>query len=124
MDAEYPEGTERPATVDVELWEQATGVKKNYVKGLGTKKRYSTAETCSSSSYSSQSSQTSRVLPHSPADCLRVVSQDAELLADFDWMLSQLTPEQKMAAAARRAAAAPQPQDDSEVFFKYISFVL
>ena len=111
--------------MDVELWEQAAKVKKNYVKGLGTKRKYSSAETCSSSSFASQPSQTSRQMPHTPADCLRVISQDVGLLAEFDVLLSRLTPEQRAAAAARIAEApqpasespASHPRDNPEVFF-------
>ena len=67
-------------------------------------------------------------MPHTPVDCLRALSQDVGLLAELDAYLSRLTPEQRVAAAARiaEAPAAPQPasespashpQDNPEVFF-------
>eukprot|EP00268_Persea_americana_P058178 TRINITY_DN7017_c0_g1_i4.p1 TRINITY_DN7017_c0_g1~~TRINITY_DN7017_c0_g1_i4.p1 ORF type:complete len:134 (+),score=10.61 TRINITY_DN7017_c0_g1_i4:710-1111(+) len=49
MDEHYPEGTSRPS-IDQELWERASVVKKNYVKGQGQRRRPTISGTGSSSS--------------------------------------------------------------------------
>lgn len=112
MDERYPSGTSRPS-IDMELWERVSGVSKNYVKGHGTKRKFST-----SSSSCSQSSQTSPQPPqHSAADCLRAVMSDPDLLAQFSVQLSRLTAEQLAAAATqvdREASAQPAAAEESD----------
>ncbi|XP_074356135.1 uncharacterized protein LOC141695819 [Apium graveolens] len=62
-DEHYPEGTERPY-FDQDIWEMASEVKKNYVKGQGQRRR----PPISGSSFSTQSSQSSsQPVIHTPA---------------------------------------------------------
>ncbi|KAK1369885.1 hypothetical protein POM88_005397 [Heracleum sosnowskyi] len=108
LDERYPEGTPRPI-IDQELWERASIVKKNYVKGQGQKRRPS----ISGFSCSTQSSQSSsQPFVHTPADCVRAICQNRELLLELGGHLGAMDPEDLARAVA--AAAASQQQDGDE----------
>ncbi|KAJ8618009.1 hypothetical protein MRB53_014195 [Persea americana] len=77
MDERYPEGTPLPL-IDQELWERASVVKKNYVKGQGQRGRPTISGTGSSGSQSTQSS--CQPMPHTATDCVRVICRDRDLL--------------------------------------------
>ncbi|KAK1398132.1 hypothetical protein POM88_007995 [Heracleum sosnowskyi] len=108
LDERYPEGTPRPI-IDQELWERASIVKKNYVKGQGQKWRPS-INGFSGSTQSSQSSSQPSV--HTPADCVRAICQNRELLLELGGHLGAMDPEDLVRAVA--AAAVSQQQDGDE----------
>ena len=105
MDERYPVGTPRPH-IDQELWERASTVKKNYVKGQGRRRRPSI---CGSGS--TQSSQFStQPYAHTPADCVRAICRDRELLLTLGGHLGAMNPEELARAVAAAAAAQEQEQ--------------
>ncbi|KAK1399713.1 hypothetical protein POM88_009576 [Heracleum sosnowskyi] len=108
LDERYPEGIPRPI-IDQELWERASIVKKNYVKGQGQKRRPS----ISGFSCSTQSSQSStQPFVHTLADCVRAICQNRELLLELGGHLGAMDPEDLARAVA--AAAASHQQDGDE----------
>ncbi|KAK1376234.1 hypothetical protein POM88_032427 [Heracleum sosnowskyi] len=108
FDERYPEGTDRP-NIDLELWERASIVKKNYVKGRGQRRRRS----ISGSSGNTQCSQSSRQTSvHTLADCVRAICQNRELLLELGGHLGAMDPEDLARAVA--AAATSQQQDGDE----------
>ncbi|KAK1375169.1 hypothetical protein POM88_031362 [Heracleum sosnowskyi] len=107
----YPEGTERP-DFDQELWERASVVRKNYIKGQGQKRRPSFSGSFNGSG-STQSSQSSTHPPtHTPADCVRAICADPELLRILGGHLGALDPD--VLARAVAEATASQRADDSQ----------
>ncbi|KAK1369395.1 hypothetical protein POM88_035487 [Heracleum sosnowskyi] len=107
----YPEGTERP-DFDQELWERASVVRKNYIKGQGQKRRPSFSGSFNGSG-STQSSQSSTHPPtHTPADCVRAICADPELLHILGGHLGALDPD--VLARAVAEATASQRADDSQ----------
>nr|XP_017239902.1 PREDICTED: uncharacterized protein LOC108212693 [Daucus carota subsp. sativus] len=105
----YPEGTQ-PPHIDQELWERASIVKKNYVKGQGQRRRPSIfGSTCST-----QSSQSPSHPPvHTPADCVRAICQDRALLRVLGGHLGLMDPDELAHAVAE--AAASQQSDGRQV---------
>ncbi|XP_063942448.1 uncharacterized protein LOC108192659 [Daucus carota subsp. sativus] len=97
----YPEGTQ-PPHIDQELWERASIVKKNYVKGQGQRRRPSIfGSTCST-----QSSQSPSHPPvHTPADCVRAICQDRALLRVLGGHLGLMDPDELAHAVAEAAAS-------------------
>ncbi|KAJ8648242.1 hypothetical protein MRB53_001265 [Persea americana] len=77
MDERYPNGTSQPP-IDQELWERASVVKKNYVKGQGQRRRPTISGKGSSGSQSAQSSY--QPMPHTTVDCVRAIYRDRDLL--------------------------------------------
>ena len=110
MNERYPEGTPRPS-IDQELWERASVVKKNYIKGQGQRRRPSFSGSGCSSTQSTQSS--SHPAVHTPADCVRAICQDRDLLKILGGHLGGLSAEELAEAVA--AAAASQHGDGDEV---------
>ncbi|KAJ8618956.1 hypothetical protein MRB53_015142 [Persea americana] len=106
MDKRYPEGTSRPP-IDQELWERASVVKKNYVKGQGQRQRPTISGTGSSGSQSTQSS--CQPMPHTVADCVRAICRDRDLLRTLRVQLQSLDPDELADAVA---TAAQQETDD------------
>ncbi|KAK1383434.1 hypothetical protein POM88_021169 [Heracleum sosnowskyi] len=105
----YPEGTERP-DFDQELWEMASVVRKNYIKGQGQKRRPSFSGSFNGSG-STQSSQSSTHPPtHTPADCVRAICADPELLRILGGHLGALDPD-VLARAVAEAAASHRAND-------------
>ncbi|KAK1394008.1 hypothetical protein POM88_013064 [Heracleum sosnowskyi] len=112
MDARYPEGTERP-DFDQELWERASIVKKNYIKGQGQKRRPSFSGSFSGSG-STQSSQSSSHPPtHTPAHCVKAICANHELLRILGGHLGVLDPDDLARAVAEVAA---QRATDNQVY--------
>lgn len=109
MDERYPEGIPRPL-IDQELWERASVVKKNYVKGQGQRRRPTISGTGSSSSQSTQTS--CHPMPHTAADCVRAICQDRDLLRTLRVHLQSLEPDELAEAVA---AAAQQETDDQVI---------
>ncbi|KAK1398668.1 hypothetical protein POM88_008531 [Heracleum sosnowskyi] len=106
FDERYPEGTDRPH-FDQELWERASVVKKNYVKGQGQRRRPS----ISGSSCCTQSSQSSsQPSAHTPDDCVRAICRNRELLLTLAGHLGAMNPEELARAVA--AVAASQQTDN------------
>ncbi|KAJ8635818.1 hypothetical protein MRB53_010085 [Persea americana] len=91
MDERYPEGTSRPP-IDQELWERASVVKKNYVKGQGRRRRLTISGTNNSSSQSTQSS--CQLMPQTAADCMRAICRDRDLLRALRVHLQSLNPDE------------------------------
>ena len=116
MNERYPEGTPRPS-IDQELWERASIVKKNYVKGQGQKRRPTISGTGSSATQSTQSS--GHPAYHTPADCVRAICQNRDLLRILGGHLHSLSPDELAEAVA--AAATSQHQGGDQV---YISILL
>ena len=110
MNERYPEGTPRP-TIDQELWERASIVKKNYIKGQGQRRCPSFSGSGSTATQSSQSS--SHPAVHTPADCVRAICRDRNLLKILGGHLGALDPEELAEAVA--TAAAGQHGDGDEV---------
>ncbi|KAL8157794.1 hypothetical protein AgCh_002486 [Apium graveolens] len=107
-DERYPEGSERPY-FDQDIWEMASEVKKNYVKGQGKRRRPS----ISGSSFSTQSAQSSsQPVIHNPANCVRAICRDPELLRILGGHLGALDPEELARTVAEVNAS--QQGDDSE----------
>ncbi|KAJ8646970.1 hypothetical protein MRB53_008718 [Persea americana] len=106
MDECYPEGTSRPP-IDQELWERASVVKKNYVKGQGRRRRPTISGTGSSGSQSTQSSY--QPMPHTAADCVRAICRDRDLLHTLRVHLQSLDPDELADAVV---TAAQQETDD------------
>ncbi|KAJ8641024.1 hypothetical protein MRB53_017718 [Persea americana] len=106
MDERYPEGTSRPP-IDQELWERASVVKKNYVKGQGQRRQPTISGTGSSGSQSTQSS--CQPMPHTAADCVRAIYRDCDLLCTLCVHLQSLDPDELADAVA---TAAQQETDD------------
>ncbi|KAK1381052.1 hypothetical protein POM88_027796 [Heracleum sosnowskyi] len=107
----YLEGTERP-DFDQELWERASVVRKNYIKGQGQKRRPSFSGSFNGSG-STQSSQSSTHPPtHTPADCVRAICADPELLRILGGHLGALDPD--VLARAVAEATASQRADDNQ----------
>lgn len=100
MDERYPEGSPRPS-IDQELWERASVVKKNYVKGQGQRRRPTISGTSSSGSHSTQSS--CHTMMHTPADCVRAICEDRNLLMTLGRHLKSLRPEDLADAVADAA---------------------
>ncbi|KAK1399148.1 hypothetical protein POM88_009011 [Heracleum sosnowskyi] len=112
LDERYPEGTERPE-IDQELWERASIVKKNYIKGQGQRRRSSFSGSFSGSG-STQSSQSSSHPPtHTPADYVRAICRDRELLRILGGHLGALDPDE-LARAVAEAASSSQQDDGSQ----------
>ncbi|KAK1403773.1 hypothetical protein POM88_003378 [Heracleum sosnowskyi] len=108
----YLEGTERP-DFDQELWERASVVRKNYIKGQGQKRRPSFSGSFNGSG-STQSSQSSTHPPtHTPADCVRAICADPELLRILGGHLGALDPD--VLARAVAEATASQRADDNQL---------
>ncbi|XP_074348706.1 uncharacterized protein LOC141687363 [Apium graveolens] len=107
-DERYPEGTERPY-FDQDLWETVSDVKKNYVKGQGHRRRPSISGSSFSTQFSQSSSQPS---VHTPADCVRAICRDPELLRILGAHLRALDPEELARAVAEVNAS--QQGEDSE----------
>ncbi|KAL5700653.1 hypothetical protein ACHQM5_026073 [Ranunculus cassubicifolius] len=115
LDERYPEGTHRPS-LDHELWERAQVVKKNCVRGIGTKRRAtstpaSSSVTGGSSSFASNAPATSSQhttttvgappVPYTPADCVRALCEDLTLMQQFAQSLrSSLGAEEAAAVVA------------------------
>ena len=97
MDERYPEGTSRPP-IDQELWERASVVKKNYVKGQGQRRRPTISGTGSSGSQSTQSSY--QPMPHTATDCVRAICRDRDLLRTLHVHLQSLDPDELANAVA------------------------
>ncbi|KAJ8629224.1 hypothetical protein MRB53_022547 [Persea americana] len=106
MDERYPKGTSRPP-IDQELWERASVVKKNYVKGQGQRRRPTISGIGNSGSQSMQSS--CQPMPHTAADCVRVICRDCDLLRTLRVHLQSLDPDELADAVA---TAAQQENDD------------
>ncbi|KAK1355914.1 hypothetical protein POM88_049170 [Heracleum sosnowskyi] len=107
----YPEGTERP-DFDQELWERASVVRKNYIKGQGQKRRPSFSGSFNGSG-STQSSQSSTHPPtHTLEDCGRAICADPGLLRILGGHLGDLDPD--VLARAMAEAAASQRADDNQ----------
>ncbi|KAK1394588.1 hypothetical protein POM88_013644 [Heracleum sosnowskyi] len=107
----YLEGTERP-DFDQELWERASVVRKNYIKGQGQKRRPSFSGSFNGSG-STQSSQSSTHPPtHTLADCVRAICADPELLRILGGHLGALDPD--VLARAMAEATASQRADDNQ----------
>ena len=85
----------------------ASTVKKNYIKGQGQQR--------GPSIYGSGSAQSSQSHPsyHTPADCVRAICQNPELLLTLAGHLGALHPEELARAVA--AATASQQKDGDEV---------
>ncbi|XP_074324754.1 uncharacterized protein LOC141661644 [Apium graveolens] len=80
-----------------DLWDTASKVKNNYVKGQGQRRRPSIC----GSSFSTQSSQSSsQPAVHTPADCVRAICRDPELLRILGGHLGALDPEELARAVA------------------------
>ncbi|KAJ8627782.1 hypothetical protein MRB53_021089 [Persea americana] len=107
MDERYPEGTSRPL-IDQELWERASVVKKNYVKGQGQRRRPTLSGTSSSGSQSTQLS--CQPMPHTAADCVRAICRDRDLLRTLRVHLQSLDPDE----LADAVATAAQQETDEE----------
>ncbi|KAL8109434.1 hypothetical protein AgCh_025510 [Apium graveolens] len=106
----YPEGTERPY-FDQKLWEIASEVKKNYVKGQGQRRRpsiYGSGSTQSSQSWSHPSS-------HTPANCVKAIFQNPELLLTLAGHLAALRPEEVARAVAAATSSLQKDGDEAAV---------
>ncbi|KAK1361239.1 hypothetical protein POM88_045713 [Heracleum sosnowskyi] len=110
FDERYPEGTDRP-NIDLELWERASIVKKNYVKGRGQRRRRSISGFSGNTQCSQSSSHPS---VHTTADCVRAICQNRELLLELGGHLGAMDPADLARAVA--VAATSQQQDGDEVF--------
>lgn len=110
LDERYPEGTNRPH-IDQELWERASIMKKNYVKGQGQQRRPSFRGSFSGSGSTKSSQSSSHPFTHTPADCVRALCKDHELLLVLGGHLGAMDPEELARAVA---AAASQREDDNE----------
>ena len=115
MDERYPEGTPRPL-IDQELWERASVVKKNYVKGQGQRRRPSISGSGSSSSQSTQTS--SHPTPHTAADCVRAICRDRDLLQTLRLHLQSLDADELAEAVA--TAAQQEAEDQVILLFRRI----
>ena len=113
FDERYPEGTERP-DFDQELWEMASVVKKNYVKGQGQRRRPSFSGSFNGSGGTQSSQSSSHLSTHTAADCVRAICQNKELLLILGGHLGAIDPE--ALARAVEAAAASRRADDTEVY--------
>nr|XP_017233317.1 PREDICTED: uncharacterized protein LOC108207378 [Daucus carota subsp. sativus] len=111
FDERYPEGTERP-DFDQELWEMASVVKKNYVKGQGQRRRPSFSGSFNGSGSTQSSQSSSHLSTHTAADCVRAICQNKELLLILGGHLGAIDPE--ALARAVEAAAASRRADDTE----------
>ncbi|KAL6506670.1 hypothetical protein OROHE_022502 [Orobanche hederae] len=109
LDEHYPEGTDCPH-IDQELWERASIVKKNYVKGQGQRRRPSISGS-SGSTHSSQSS--SQLSVHTLADCARAICQNLELLLELGGHLGAMDPEDLARAVAAAAASQQHANEGS-----------
>ncbi|KAL8116746.1 hypothetical protein AgCh_023051 [Apium graveolens] len=110
FDERYPEGTECPY-FDQDLWDTASKMKKNYVKGQGQRRRPSIC----GSSFSTQSSQSSsQPTVHTLADCVRAIYRDPELLRILGGHLGALDPEDLARAVADMNAS--NQGDSSKIF--------
>ncbi|KAK1400440.1 hypothetical protein POM88_000045 [Heracleum sosnowskyi] len=97
---------------DQELWERASVVRKNYIKGQG-QKRHPSFIGSFNGSRSTQSSQSStHPSTHTPADCVRAICADPELLRILGGHLGALDPD--VLARAVAEAATSQRADDSQ----------
>ena len=114
MDERYPVGTPRPH-IDQELWERASIVKKNYVKGQGRRTRPSIYG--SGSTQSSQFS-THPASHHTPADCVRAICRDRELLLALGGHLGAMDPEEL--ARAVSAAQEKHRSRSNNMVMRYI----
>lgn len=124
MNERYPEGTPRPA-IDQELWERASVVKKNYVKGQGQRRRPTISGTGSSATQSTQSTQSSgHPAYHTPADCVRAICQNRDLLLILGGHLHSLNPDDLAKAVAEAAASQHQGGDQVLLMFHYVHCLL
>ncbi|KAK1356602.1 hypothetical protein POM88_049858 [Heracleum sosnowskyi] len=112
LDERYPEGTERPE-IDQELWERASIVKKNYIKGQGQRRRSSFSGSFSGSGSTQLSQSSSHPPTHTPADCVRAICRDRELLRILGGHLGALDPDE-LARAVAEAASSSQQDDGSQ----------
>ena len=128
MNERYPEGTPRPA-IDQELWERASVVKKNYVKGQGQRRRPTISGTGSSATQSTQSTQSSgHPAYHTPADCVRAICQNRDLLLILGGHLHSLNPDDLAKAVAEAAASqhqgGDQDQGGDQVLICFITYIV
>ncbi|KAK1380578.1 hypothetical protein POM88_027322 [Heracleum sosnowskyi] len=112
LDERYPEGTERPE-IDQELWERASIVKKNYIKGQGQRRRPSFSGLFSGSGCTQSSQSSSHPHTHTPADCVRAICRDRELLRILGGHLGALDPDE-LARAVAEAASSSQRDDGNQ----------
>ncbi|KAL5700132.1 hypothetical protein ACHQM5_025618 [Ranunculus cassubicifolius] len=104
MVEKYPEESQRPS-LDQELWERASIVKKGYVKGIGHKRSRPTSYACSSGSSAGSIATSTNPSPQQSAqDLVRAICEDPSLLAELrQHIVMTLSPEE-IAAAVDRAA--------------------
>lgn len=100
-----------PDAVNIaELWERASIVKKNFVKGQG--QRRCPSFTGSGNIHSSQWSSNPFSTLHTPADCVRAIYQDRRLLRQLGGYLGTMDPDE-LAEAVVKAAASQQHENGS-----------
>ena len=117
MDDRYPPGSSRPP-IDQELWERASVVKKNYVKGQGQRRRPSVSGSGSSGSQTTQSAYNPTT--HNAAECVRAICRDPALLRELQEHLRALSPD-SLADAVGTAANQPEQENadhDDEVMLR------
>ncbi|KAL5706525.1 hypothetical protein ACHQM5_024682 [Ranunculus cassubicifolius] len=98
----YPDESQRPS-LDQELWERASVVKKGYIKGLGHKRSRPASYACSSgSSFASTGASTT---PQQTArDFIAAIGQDPSLLTELRQLIvATLSPEEIANAVATAA---------------------
>ena len=107
MDERYPPGSSRPP-IDQELWERASIVKKNYVKGQGQRRRLNVGGSGSSGSQTTQTSYNPTT--HNAAECVRAICRDPALLRELQEHLKALSPD-SLADAVGTAASQPDQEE-------------